>query len=135
MPIFGYIFMLSKICKTSSNIQKQVIFVFSVSNLSAPGIYWDNRNKISQEDKRAEIIIAAQIAKEDFSLKKSEVFVDNSKHIFPDSKIAQAVNCYRKKATCIIKNILSVVFLASLIAILKLAPFSLLADEILRLNA
>ena len=65
------------------------------------------------ELKRAEISIAAQIAKEDFALKKSETFVDNSKHIFPDSKIAARLNCCRKKATTIIRNLLSVCYLGN----------------------
>jgi uncharacterized protein YktB (UPF0637 family) len=44
--------------------------------------------------KRAELLIAAQIAKEDFSLKKSEVFVNNSKHMFPDSLIHEQPDAF-----------------------------------------
>jgi hypothetical protein len=78
---------------------------------------------------RAEIIFAATIAKQDLAMSKAPKLVLSNKHMYIDSQIAKDMSESRTKATCIIKNVMSPVFLNNLVKELKMNKFGLLVDE------
>jgi hypothetical protein len=95
------------------------------SQLTATGFLSQQEKRV----KRAEILLAAAIAKEDLAMNKSNNLVESCRHIFTDSSIAQEVSNSRTKSTAIIRNILSPVFFDEMVSKLIENKFGLMVDE------